>query len=421
MYTQCIGTAMGQICAPPYACLTIGYLEEDKLFKTELQKYFNTGDIKKIEDDFKRYMDDGSTLLPTTIDFSIFLSCLNNLHPSIIFTLEPAINVEINGESVQIINFLDLTIMLHDNGKIETDVHYKLTNSHKYLNFSSFHPNHCKENIPFNLAKRIIIFVTDPEKMEFRLKELEYWLLQCGYPLKLIKKKIHNARLQGPAPKPKNVKNIIPIVTTYMSNFNIKPLINTIRTTIQKKKSPHLENVFKDVDIVIGYRQPPNLKKILTKACFNIDVLEKDTNSKLLPGIFSNCQDCRCKLCSERYMQNCTSFETAKGSIWNIKCHINCNSVNVLYYLVCNMCNKTTYTGITKTRLRLRMNNHISSCKSGKGTNIFDKHVHECGLKNKCLESPYFKIFAFMKLSSAQNLITYERYLHRMGLDTMNK
>ena len=33
MYNQVIGTAMGHVCAPPYACLVIGYLEEEHLFK----------------------------------------------------------------------------------------------------------------------------------------------------------------------------------------------------------------------------------------------------------------------------------------------------------------------------------------------------------------------------------------------------
>ena len=41
MYLQLLGTAMGTKCAPPYACLTIGYLEETKLFTQELPKYFN--------------------------------------------------------------------------------------------------------------------------------------------------------------------------------------------------------------------------------------------------------------------------------------------------------------------------------------------------------------------------------------------
>ena len=32
MYLQLLGTAMGTKCATPYACITVGYLEETKLF-----------------------------------------------------------------------------------------------------------------------------------------------------------------------------------------------------------------------------------------------------------------------------------------------------------------------------------------------------------------------------------------------------
>ena len=34
MYNQLIGTAMGHVCAPPYACLVIGYLEEEHILNT---------------------------------------------------------------------------------------------------------------------------------------------------------------------------------------------------------------------------------------------------------------------------------------------------------------------------------------------------------------------------------------------------
>ena len=122
-------------------------------------------------------MDDGSTLLPNSVGCKTFLTCQNNLHPNIVFTLEPAKVVVEDSEVVQILDSLDITIILRECGKIETDVHYKLTNAHKYLNFHSFHPQHCKDNIPYNLAKRIIVFVSNSEKMEYRLQELEKWLL----------------------------------------------------------------------------------------------------------------------------------------------------------------------------------------------------------------------------------------------------
>ena len=41
MFNQIIGIAMGTKCAPPYACLAIGYQEETKLFMQELPKYFS--------------------------------------------------------------------------------------------------------------------------------------------------------------------------------------------------------------------------------------------------------------------------------------------------------------------------------------------------------------------------------------------
>ena len=74
-----------------------------------------------------------------------------------------------------------------------------------------------------------------------------------------------------------------------------------------------------------------------------------------------------------------------------------------------------------KQKLRSRTNNHISRCRSGKGTNIFNNHVYECGTKNNCLKPPYFEVYAFMKVSTEDKLSTYEEYLHRKGCDTMNK
>ena len=82
---------------------------------------------------------------------------------------------------------------------------------------------------------------------------------------------------------------------------------------------------------------------------------------------------------------------------------------------------ETTYTGLTKTTLRTRSNNHISCCRLGTGSDIFDKHVFKCGTEKNCLKEPYFKIFAFMALSSEDKLSTYEKYLHHRRFDTMNR
>ena len=55
MYLQLLETAMGTKCASPYACLTVGYLEETKRFTNKLQKYFNESECKFIMGLLKRY------------------------------------------------------------------------------------------------------------------------------------------------------------------------------------------------------------------------------------------------------------------------------------------------------------------------------------------------------------------------------
>ena len=423
MFQQLIGTAMGHVFAPQYACLVIGYLEEEHLFKDVLQRHFSQSDIDVIASYYSRYMDDGNTLLPESVDAQVFLQCLNSLHPNIGFTLEPANNTVIEGKPAQTLDFLDITIILFGNGTLETDIYYKPTNSHQYLDYSSFHPLHIKDNIPFGLAKRIICFVSNPTVMEHRLTQLRSWLCHCNYPKKVIDKSIYNARLQGPAPKPVDKNDVIPFITTYASNLNTKNITNDIRTLINRRQHGRLEEVLENVKVVAAYKQPPNLGRLLTHAKFRDTTTneEQSTTPKVNPGIFASCTDPRCKLCSLGYIQQCTSFECANGKVWEIKSHITCNSKNVIYYLVCNMCNVVSNAGKTEQKLRGRMNDHISKCKSGKGTDKFDKHVHECGKKHRSLEPPYFKIYAFMVLSSKELLLTYESYLHRNGFDTMNR
>ena len=69
---------MGTKFAPSYACLTIGYLEETKLFPLILPKYFNRNECALIEDKFYRYMDDGFIALPKQLNIDLFLNALKN-------------------------------------------------------------------------------------------------------------------------------------------------------------------------------------------------------------------------------------------------------------------------------------------------------------------------------------------------------
>ena len=68
--------------------------------------------------------------------------------------------------------------------------------------------------IPYNLAKRIVVFVSNDKKIEYRLNELKNWLKSCKYLENIINRAFHNVRLQRPASLKTNSNNI-PFVTTY--------------------------------------------------------------------------------------------------------------------------------------------------------------------------------------------------------------
>ena len=70
------------------------------------------------------------------------------------------------GNFVQLLSFLDVNIILNSKNEISADVYYEDTNTHDYLPYGRAHPEICKKNVPYNLAKRIIVYVTDPEKVE---------------------------------------------------------------------------------------------------------------------------------------------------------------------------------------------------------------------------------------------------------------
>lgn len=134
---------------------------------------------------------------------------------------------------------------------------------------------------------------------------------------------------------------------------------------------------------------------------------------------FSNAQIKRCKLC-KLYIQECKSFNTSNNVEWFVQCRISCNSDNVIYYLKCLACSfKVTYTGKTN-HMRPRMNNHITGCRHGESTDIFDNHVYNCRLKHNNLNEPFFQIYAFIKVPHERLLLSYETYFHSQGFDTMN-
>ena len=52
--------------------------------------------------------------------------------------------------------------------------------------YTSCHPKHTRNSIPYNLARRLKTIVSDERTLHKRLEELEEFLIKRKYPLSLI-------------------------------------------------------------------------------------------------------------------------------------------------------------------------------------------------------------------------------------------
>ncbi|XP_065645252.1 uncharacterized protein LOC136075745 [Hydra vulgaris] len=188
LFHQITGTAMGTDFSPDHACLTIGFLEEANLFPIILPQYFSNHEVDDIKKFYFRYIDDGFIIWPKHLDIRKFEISLTELNDSIGFTIDFGKEFIKNDSTYIVITFLDITIMLENYNKIQTDIYYKETNTHDYLNYNSHLPFHIKKNIPYNLSKRIIVFTSNYEIEKLRLIKLKTWLKDCEYPDEIIEK-----------------------------------------------------------------------------------------------------------------------------------------------------------------------------------------------------------------------------------------
>ena len=240
-------------------------------------------------------MDDG--FLPVACSSGNFGKALNNLHPAITFTVESSEYITSNRQQL---NFLDINVLLTDNVYTETDIYYKVSNSHDYLNYHSYHPRSTIKNIPFNLSKRIIVFVSNSQNVEYRLNELRQWLKDCNFPHSAIQQGIHNAFLQGPAPNPENKKFNIPLATTYYPQLQLNSAQKCINNMLLNIKDKKLKEKLQTSQVILARKQPKSLLRILSKAAF--------TSS----GV-TGCKRTNCKQCKMYLVIPGTQFTTANN------------------------------------------------------------------------------------------------------------
>ena len=94
----------------------------------------------------------------------------------------------------QCINFLDVTMWVDGEGKIQTDLYRKPNTKCQYLLPHSAHPRHCFPGITKSLAHRVVRICSRQEDREKRLVELKELFMGRGYKSSMVHEVMDMAR-----------------------------------------------------------------------------------------------------------------------------------------------------------------------------------------------------------------------------------
>ena len=385
IYLQKKGTAMGTKIAPSYATLVLGYLES-KLYSQvadimgrEIGHYVYTN--------WRRFLDDCYINWPYGGDkLEQLQHILNSLDSNIQLTAET---------SCKELPFLDVMIR-KEKTCLTTDIYYKPTDSFQYLPYTSSHPRHTKNNIPYNLARRICMIIKDHDKRKQRLLDLKQILLDKNYPAEIINIGIEKAFSQTPEElrgvrEQTKENNLLCLVTTY--NPNNPQVYKLVRETLPMlNQSSSLKTIMSKTKVIHSQRQPRNLKRMLTNSYFS---RRNDTDPEV-----KICGTKRCGTCP--YLKEGKEFTfSATNETFRIKHSMSCTSNNLIYVITCAGCGKN-YIGETGDVLRNRVTVHKQQVRDPSTRMLgVSKHIDECAVGL----TPQFSIFPFYKiLSSSENM-----------------
>ena len=145
-----------------------------------------------------RYVDDILAIVPTRTNVSTLLQRLNEVHPTIKFTLEREVSERIS--------FLD--VVLHRiNGRLRFSVHRKATNKDDFVHFFSSHSRRVKQSVVVGFFLRAYR-VCSPEFLDTEFQNIMQAFSKLEYPVGFLL--MQRRRAETIQPGPANVRKKIP-------------------------------------------------------------------------------------------------------------------------------------------------------------------------------------------------------------------
>ena len=146
-----------------------------------------------------------------------FLDYLNDLHPSIKFTMEQ--------EGGNSISFLDVKVHRHADGSLGHSVYRKPTHTDRYLHNSSFHHPSVKSSVTRTLVQRAHK-ICDQEHLQDELQHISTALHLNGYHRPQVKTKHPDCRVPYTQSQTQNYKATVNLPYLGNSSHKIQRILN---------------------------------------------------------------------------------------------------------------------------------------------------------------------------------------------------
>ena len=255
---------------PSYANLFEGYVEH---------QFFNQYNGPKPEL-YGRYIDDFiGAISSSKEELDQFIASVNSFHPALKYTWK------ISETSLA---FLDNKVSISGN-VLCTNVHYKPTDSYSYLLYSSSHPSHVKNSIPYFQFLRLRCLCSDDSDFSSKSEETCQFFEKRGYPVSVIEAGHHRAQQFDQQSDYKRHKKIrmtefhspsLSILISTQSKVSLLIILN------YSKMIPRLVESFSQPPLISLFKRDKNVGNFLVRSALK-------TNEQ--PGTFK-CASSRCKL-----------------------------------------------------------------------------------------------------------------------------
>ena len=240
-------------------------------------------------------------------------------------------------------------ILWNQDNNLATSVHYKPTYSHSYLLYSSSHPCHVKDSIPYSqFSCRLHRLCSDDSDFNSKCDEMSNFFSERGYPVNILSKSISRVqnvnRESALKPSASNNEQRIPF---HPNNLVARKAV--LRNFKVLQSDPETAPIFPNL-LLVSFKRDWNLRNSLVRSSLPSSLEPRTCNCSLKR--WNTCPFCNSK----------THIQEPKGS-YQVKDHFDCITSNIIYYITCTLCNKL-YIGESGRKLGDCFREHLLDVKN---------------------------------------------------------